>query len=378
VPWSPGADAGAGAGGTAPAAAAPAIVYTPLHGVALELMRRALALRGIERVSVVAEQAAPDGSFPTIRQPNPEDPEPLQRAIAQASREEAALVLANDPDGDRLAAAVRRADGSYHILSGDHLGCLLGDQLLELHAAAGRLDPSCFVVTTVVSSSLLSRLAALHGVRCELTLTGLKWIWNRALELERQGGTFLFGYEEALGYSVGGAVRDKDGISAAMLLAEMARGAAAAGRTLLDRLAEIEARAGVVETRPMTMALAPADALARVRAIVAQIRAGRLTELAGLPIERLSDFSSGERVDLPHGRVTPLELPPTPLAVLHLAGDRQVRLRPSGTEPKLKVYLEAAEPPTPPARATAVRARATAALDAMEGAVRQLLAAAQP
>jgi phosphomannomutase len=359
-------------------AAAPGIVYTPLHGVALELARRALAARGIDGVSVVAEQAAPDGSFPTIRQPNPEDPEPLQRAIAQASREGAALVLANDPDGDRLAAAVRRPDGTYRILSGDHLGCLLGHQLLELQAAAGRLHRGCFVVTTVVSSSLLSRLAALHGVRCELTLTGLKWIWNRALELERQGGTFLFGYEEALGYSVGGAVRDKDGISAAMLLAEMARGAAAAGGTLLDRLAEIEARAGVVETRPMTLPLAPADAMARVRAIVARLRDGRLRDLAGLCIERLSDFAAGERLDLATGRATPIELPATPLAVLHLAGDREVRLRPSGTEPKLKVYLEAAEPPAPPERAGAARARATAALDAMEAAVHRLIGAAEP
>ncbi len=409
---------------TAPAAAAgepPGIVYTPLHGVGLALVRRALARRGIAGVSVVAEQAEPDGSFPTIRQPNPEDPEPLQRAIAQAEREGAALVLANDPDADRLAAAVRRPDGGYRILSGDHLGCLLGHQLLELHQAAGRPDGRAFVVTTVVSSSLLSRLAALYGVRCELTLTGLKWIWNRALELERQGGAFLFGYEEALGYSVGTAVRDKDGISAALLLAEMARGAAAAGGTLLGRLAEVEARAGVVETRPLTLPLPPTDAMARVRSIVARVRGGRLATLAGRRIEALSDFAARERLALengsapPSGRpaggadpaprpqgasaetteamlpaggatperspragVTPLALPATPLAVLHLEGDRTVRLRPSGTEPKLKVYLEAAEPPTPPERAAAARARAAAALDAMEAAVRELIAAAEP
>jgi phosphomannomutase len=360
-----------------PAAAAPGIVYTPLHGVALELARRAFAARGFDRLSVVAEQAAPDGSFPTLRLPNPEEPDALDLALRQAEREGAGLVIAHDPDGDRLAAAVRAAGGGFRILSGDQIGCLLGWQLLELYQAAGALaaGAGCFVVTTVVSSSLLRRIAALYGVDCELTLTGLKWIWNRALERERQGGTFLFGYEEALGYSVGRAVRDKDGISAGVLLAETARAAAAAGKTLLDRLDEIEARAGVVATRHLSLPLAPAEGQRRVRRLLDRLcENGAAPRVGGLRVERIGDFEARQRRDLATGTTAPIvDLPPTPLVILELERDRSVRLRPSGTEPKLKLYLEAAEPPPGGAQLAAARSRATAALDELERGVRELL-----
>jgi phosphomannomutase len=386
-----------------PARPAPRIVYTPLHGVALALARRAFAQRGFTDLAVVAAQAAPDGGFPTVAFPNPEEPGALDLALRQAADEQADLVLAHDPDGDRLAAAARTEDGSLQVLTGDEIGCLLGWHLLAAHAAAGTLKPHSFVVTTVVSSSQLARIAHLHGIHCEITLTGLKWIWSRALELERRGGPFLFGYEEALGYSVGAAVRDKDGIGAGVLLAEMARAAAAAGETLFDRLAAIQSATGVVATRPLSLPLPPAEAQARVRRVVAQVAAGH-PAMAALGVTRLSDHETRERRDVRGGErggrvgggaagadgagsaggaslagdsagaVTAIDLPATPLVVLEMADGSKARLRPSGTEPKLKVYLEAAEPPAPRREIAAGRRRAAATLDRLEHTLRALLA----
>ncbi len=369
-----------------PARPAPRIVYTPLHGVALALARQAFAQRGFTDLAVVAAQAEPDGAFPTVALPNPEEAGTLDLALRQAADEQADLVLAHDPDGDRLAAAARTEGGGLQILTGDEIGCLLGWHLLTAHAAAGTLGAECFVVTTVVSSSQLARIAHLHGIHCEITLTGLKWIWNRALELERRGGTFLFGYEEALGYSVGAAVRDKDGISAGVLLAEMARAAAAAGETLFDRLAAIQSATGVVATRPLSLPLPPAAAQARVRRVVAQVTAGH-PAMAALGVTRLSDYETRERRDVgggegggkgergdSAGKVAAIDLPATPLVVLEMADGSKVRLRPSGTEPKLKVYLEAAEPPAPRREIAASRRRAAATLDRLEHTLRALLA----
>ncbi len=296
----------------------------------------------------------------------------MELVLREARQEEADLVLAHDPDADRMVAAVRDAGGSYQVLSGDQIGCLLGYSLLDAYSASGELSAASFVVTTVVSSSQLARIAELFHVRCELTLTGLKWIWNRALELEERGGDFLFGYEEALGYSVGPAVRDKDGISAGLALAEVARSRAASGETLLDLLAEIEAKTGVVVTRQFSLPLPQAEGREQVRQLVDRLRV-RPSELAGLRPRRLSDLERGERLDLRSGRSERLELPSSPVVLLELEEDRTVKLRPSGTEPKLKVYLEAREPPTSRQRWEAARQKAAAALDDAEQAVRALL-----
>ncbi len=357
-----------------PAATTPPldVVYTPLHGVGWELTRQALENQGLTRIHTVATQIEPDGRFPTVRFPNPEDHAVLEAALEQARREDVDVVLAHDPDADRLAIACRDRNGEYRVLSGDQIGSLLAYYLLDRHRAAGSLPSGAFVVTTIVSSSQLGRIARLFGVRCELTLTGLKWIWNRALELESEGGTFVFGYEEALGYSVNPAVHDKDGISAGLLAAEMASGLAATGKGLLDLLDEIDASAGVALTRQVTLPLPPDEARDVVHGLIARLRRGA-TAIGGFQVRRLADFERGERIDVASGRSERIGLPSSPVVQLDLEDDCRVTLRPSGTEPKLKIYLEACEPPTPRDKLAVARERASAALDALEQAARDLL-----
>jgi phosphomannomutase len=351
------------------------VVYTPLHGTGRRLAVRALAARGLTRVACVPEQAEPDGRFPTVRFPNPEEPGALDLALGLARSEGAALVLANDPDADRLAVAVRHPGQPhrYEPLSGDQLGVLLAYHILERRSKSGRLPDGGFVVTTIVSSTLLDRMAAAYGVRCERTLTGFKWICNRALDLERRGGTFLYGYEEALGYCVGRAVRDKDGIGAAAMLAELAGEAAGKDLNLLDRLEEVYRRFGLFLTRQLSVSLQGAEGQRRMRATLERLRTEPPAELGGRRLLVLTDLHTGLVLDRRTGQSGPAELPPSDVLILELDQDCRVTLRPSGTEPKLKVYLEAREEVAADEPLEAAQARASSALDALEAAVRTFL-----
>ena len=228
------------------------VVYTALHGVAASLALRAIERAGFRPPLVVAAQEKPDPDFPTVAFPNPEEPGTLDLALAQAERDRADLVLANDPDGDRLAVAVPdpAGPGGWRVLSGDQVGALIGSYLLERTAT----EPDAgqrLVVTTVVSSTLLGKIAAAAGARYAETLTGFKWIVRAGRGVP--GRRFLFGYEEALGYAVGDVVRDKDGISAALALLSLAATARAAGRSLLDRWDALEAEHGVHLTAQVTL-----------------------------------------------------------------------------------------------------------------------------
>ncbi|HUZ35805.1 MAG TPA: phospho-sugar mutase [Streptosporangiaceae bacterium] len=333
------------------------VVYTPLHGVAASLALRAIERAGFPAPSVVLAQAEPDADFPTVAFPNPEEPGALDLALAQARREEADLVLANDPDGDRLAVAVPDpvAPGAWRVLTGDQVGALIGSYLLE-RTAAGRDPEQRLVVTTVVSSTLLSRIAAAAGVRYAQTLTGFKWIVRAGQDAP--GSRFVFGYEEALGYAVGDVVRDKDGMSAALALLSLAVTARAAGQSLLDRLDALEAAHGVHLTAQVSLH-APSPA-----AIMGRLRAAPPAALAGQPVTSTDDLAG--RAD--GGRAG---LPPSDVLIYWLPGARVV-IRPSGTEPKLKAYLEVVEPATP--TLAAARAAAAARLAPLRAAVTDLVA----
>jgi phosphomannomutase len=351
------------------------VVYTPMHGVAGGLMLRAVAQAGFAAPHVVAAQAQPDPDFPTVVFPNPEEPGALDLALADALRLGADLVIASDPDGDRLAVAVPDPAGTagWRMLTGDQVGALLGAALLDRTAGEeGRL-----VAATIVSSTLLARIAATAGARYAETLTGFKWI-SRAAD-GMPGARFVFGYEEALGYMVGDVVRDKDGIGAALAMLRLAADAKAAGQSVAERYDELEAVHGVHLTTQLTLRTTdPAP-------IMRRLRADPPTELGGLRVSSVLDLAAGSVAAVGSsgaagsaGTVTGpdgggLGLPSSDVLIFRLAGARVV-LRPSGTEPKIKCYVEIVEQlagrPLAAARQVAAE-RAAALRPALETALGQ-------
>jgi phosphomannomutase len=330
-------------------------VYTPLHGVAGRLALRAFEQAGFSAPDVVAAQMEPDPEFPTVRFPNPEEPGTLDLALAQARRSGADLIIANDPDGDRLAVGVPDADvpGGWRILTGDQVGALLGAFLL------GRLtaDPQTSVsdqlfVSTIVSGTLLSKIVAAGGAQYAQTLTGFKWI-VRAADL-REGVRFAFGYEEALGYSVGDVVRDKDGISAALAILSLAAVARSVGESLLDAYNGLEITHGVHLTEQLSMQSTT------TMEVMARLRAAAPAELAGQPVTGITDYTGGS-----------FQLPSADVLSYQLPGARVV-IRPSGTEPKIKAYLEVVEP-VRNGQLTAARQAGAERLERLRAAAEQLL-----
>nr|WP_218866737.1 phospho-sugar mutase [Nocardioides kongjuensis] len=312
-----------------------AIVYTPLHGVGGGALPTVLETAGFAAPQVVAEQEAPDPDFPTVAFPNPEEPGAIDRAVALAERTGADLVIANDPDADRCAAAVPGPDG-WRMLRGDEVGALLADHLLR----AGRTG---VYATSIVSSSLLGTMAAAHGQRYAETLTGFKWI-GRLPDL-------VFGYEEALGYCVDPAhVSDKDGVSAALLLCEIAAEAKAAGRSLLDLLDDIAVTHGLHATDQLSVRVTD---LGEIATAMERLRTTPPTSLGGSAVTTADDLTAGSA-----------QLPPTDGLRYRTEDGSRVVVRPSGTEPKLKCYLEVVVP-VAGGDVTAARAEAATRLTAL-------------
>jgi len=314
------------------------IVYTPMHGTGNITARAALGRAGFRDVTTVPEQGAPDGEFPTVRFPNPEEPGALDLATSLAQRSGADIVIANDPDADRLAVAVPSRDGkSFVQLSGNQVGVLLGHYMIaeDPKPAADRL-----VVTTIVSSPMLGAIAAANKVRYAETLTGFKWIANRALELEKETGTvFVFGYEEALGYTIGQVVRDKDGVGAAAVFAELAAHARVQGRSILAELERIYRKYGLYVSRQKSVVRKGIDGAAEIAATMAKLRANPPSEIDGLRVEAVNDYLTHERRTR-DGQVSRLTLPPSNVLAFELEGGSRVVARPSGTEPKIKFYFD--------------------------------------
>jgi phosphomannomutase len=317
-----------------PGAAPITVVYTPLHGVGAPFVKQVLADAGYDRVHVVAAQEEPDGSFPTVAFPNPEEEGALDLAMALAEEVGADLVVANDPDADRLALAVPVV-GGWRRLTGNEIGNLLAEELLT----QGRFPEPRGVANTIVSSTRLARIAAHHGVRYRSTLTGFKWLARVSMALHDEGGTLVLGYEEALGYSVGGLVRDKDGVSAALIAVDMAAAAKAEGRTLVDLLDEQDHRYGALAGRQCSLVRQGPEGLQAIRAAMQGLRDAPPASLGGAVVTARTDLSVGERVV--GGAVEPVDLPRSDVLAYELEGGHRALVRPSGTEPKLKVYVEA-------------------------------------
>jgi len=314
------------------------IVYTPLHGVGNRLVRETLARAGFTAVTSVPEQAEPDGEFPTVAFPNPEEKGALDLSYALADKLGADLIIASDPDVDRLAIAVR-VSGKWVQLTGNQVGVLLGHYLLTEGDQSGERT----VLASCVSSPQLGGIARALGVYYEETLTGFKWIANRAMELEKERNLrFVFGYEEALGYTVGPLVRDKDGISAALLFAELFVKLRDAGKTATDELERIARAYGLYASGQVSVTMKGQDGLERIQAAMRGLRERTLTEVGPLAVVALSDVKAGTRKDA-SGAETKLALPPSDVLIYELAGECRIIARPSGTEPKLKIYFDVKE-----------------------------------
>jgi phosphomannomutase len=313
------------------------IVYTAMHGVGHRLVVRALRQAAFRGVVSVPAQSDPDGSFRTVAFPNPEEKGAMDLALAEAEAVGAELVLANDPDADRLAVAVPDPRSGFRMLTGNEVGWLLADDAIRYARALGRPR---LVVTTVVSSTLLSRMARELGVVYEETLTGFKWIADALRRGESRGEAFVCGYEEALGYAVGPLVWDKDGIGAALRMAELARFLKTQGKTLLERLDEILVTHGLSHQVQWSVTLSGAEGRRRIAAAMESLRAAPPAELDGSPVVRVRDVLAGEE-RLANGQVEPLTLPRADVVSFHSEDGARLTVRPSGTEPKVKFYLEA-------------------------------------
>jgi phosphomannomutase len=314
------------------------IVYTPLHGVGDKLARRALAEAGFTNVTSVPEQAQPDGAFPTVAFPNPEEKGAMDLAFALGQKLGAKVIVANDPDADRLAVALPGPSASGFIqLTGNQVGVLLGHYLLTERQAEKPL-----VIATIVSSPMLGAIARALGVAYEETLTGFKWIANRAMELEKEGASFVFGYEEALGYTVGAAVRDKDGISAAVLIAEMVSVLGSRNKTLHDELEAISRRYGLYVSSQVNLTRKGTSGAGEIRALMDKLRASPPRRVGPLPVLATCDYLEGVRKGA-HGEQGPLHFPKSNVLTFELEGGSRVIARPSGTEPKVKFYFDVRE-----------------------------------
>ena len=320
-----------------PADAQPSVVYTAMHGVGWETARAVFTQAGFREPAVVPEQIEPDGAFPTVSFPNPEEPGAMDLAIARGVAVGADLVIANDPDADRLALAIPDASGSYRRLAGNEVGWLLGWRAAARAAEAGVTG---VLAASIVSSPALARVAEQYGLGHRDTLTGFKWV-SRVPDL-------LFGYEEALGYLVDPQViRDKDGISAALELLSLATELAAEGKTVADQLDAFAERFGAFASGQVATRV---DDLSRIGEIMASLRTATPTELGGVAIASVTDFL--DRVE---------GFPPSDILRFDLEGGARVIVRPSGTEPKVKVYIDTV---------AATPAEASALVDRLAAAVR--------
>jgi len=315
------------------------VAYSAMHGVGTRILKRVFAAAGHE-LHAEASQAWPDPDFSTVRFPNPEEPGAMDRVMALGKEVGADIAIANDPDADRLCVAVRGEKGFY-LLSGDQVGVLLASELMREGPDWAR-EPHQYA-TTVVSSSMLGAMAKKRGHDYAETLTGFKWIANNGLDFEaRTGGQFVMGYEEALGYTVGGVARDKDGISAALLIADLASVLKAEGKSLQDRLNELYTEFGMYRTRQYAVRLPGADGAAKIRSAMDTVRANPPQSLAGKKVIAVRDLLTGNRTA--GKKTSSIDLPRSNVLAFDLEGGSRMVVRPSGTEPKIKFYFQGCAP----------------------------------
>ena len=317
------------------------IVYTPLHGTGNIPVRRVLKELGFENVFVVPEQELPDGEFPTVSYPNPEAEEAFELALKLAKEKDADLVLATDPDADRLGVYVKDGQtGEYHCLTGNMSGSLLADyEIGQKQATEGSLPADGELIKTIVTSNMVDAMAKHYGIKVTECLTGFKWIGKEILRMETTGkGHYLFGFEESYGCLIGTHARDKDGIVASMALCEAAAFYKAQGKTLWDAMLEMYEKYGYYKDAVIAVAHKGIEGLAKIKSIMENLRNNPPKTIGDYKVLKTRDYDKDEIVDLATGEKTTTGIPKSNVLYYEMEGDAWLAVRPSGTEPKIKLY----------------------------------------
>ena len=315
------------------------VVYTPLHGTGLMLTKRALDQAGFTGLHVVSEQAVPDGDFTTVKSPNPEEAGAFEYAIRLGEETKADVLLATDPDADRMGAAVRQPDGTYQVITGNQIAAILLDYLLFAHQTAGTLPANAAAVKSIVSSELPTVIAEHYGAKMVNVLTGFKFIAEQIKNYEETNAhTFMFGFEESYGYLVQPFVRDKDAIQAVLLLTEVAAHFKSEGKTLYDGLQALYEKYGYFLEKTISVTVQGLEGPAKIKALLDGLRKEVPSNFGGIKVSVAQDFAVNQQVDA-EGVVSEIGLPTSNVLKYILEDGSWIAVRPSGTEPKIKFYM---------------------------------------
>lgn len=315
------------------------VVYTPLHGTGLMLTKRALDQAGFTGLHVVSEQATPDGDFTTVKSPNPEEAGAFEYAIRLGEETKADVLLATDPDADRMGAAVRQPDGTYQVITGNQIAAILLDYLLFAHQKAGTLPANAAAVKSIVSSELPTVIAEHYGAKMVNVLTGFKFIAEQIKNYEETNAhTFMFGFEESYGYLVQPFVRDKDAIQAVLLLTEVAAHFKSEGKTLYDGLQALYEKYGYFLEKTISVTVQGLEGPAKIKALLDGLRKEVPSNFGGIKVALAQDFAVNQQVDA-EGIVSEIGLPTSNVLKYILEDGSWIAVRPSGTEPKIKFYM---------------------------------------
>ncbi|MGO3728393.1 MAG: phospho-sugar mutase [Enterococcus viikkiensis] len=315
------------------------LVYTPLHGTGKMLGEKALKQAGFEKFVLVPEQAVADPDFSTVKSPNPEEHSAFEYAIQLGEKEDADLLIATDPDADRLGAAVRLPDGRYEVLTGNQIGAIMIRYILEAHKQAGTLPENAVVLKSIVSSELATTIADAYNVKMVDVLTGFKFIAEKIQQYEDDHSqTFMFGFEESYGYLIKSFVRDKDAIQALVLLAEVAAYYKKQGKTLYDGLQEIFEEYGYYAEKTISVTLSGEKGAEEIKTIMGNLREEAPKEFADVAVTLTEDFQTGKTIDS-EGNETAIKMPASDVLKYTLEDETWLAVRPSGTEPKIKFYI---------------------------------------
>ncbi len=316
------------------------MVYTPFHGTGYRLIPEALRRLGMKNVICVPEQMVVDGNFPTVVSPNPENPEGFYLAVDIAKKEGADFILGSDPDADRVGIMVRTKDDDFVVISGNQTGVLLLDYLIGAKTRTGKMPKNPVALKTIVTTEMARKVAEVNGLQCYDTFTGFKFLAEKKDKLENAGeGKVIFSYEESYGYMLGDYVRDKDAVSASVELTEMAAWYASQGMTLYDALQKLFEKYGYYGERTMNLVMPGLDGLKKMADLMAGLRAQPPVEIAGVAVKQQKDYQDGSVVNVADGAKSAMELTGSNVLRYEMADGTSLIVRPSGTEPKVKVYI---------------------------------------